>query len=209
MKARERIERIRKSKSRYEQIALARDILPGTRFDGLLARLYEAVAYLNSNPIPKRHYLKEDGTYDVVGMTADQIRAFGHDFATAAVEGNSTLFREIADAIDQWHAHKKARDARRVGEGKNRMAVVIQKQNTAEVVRHSKHYGPDPDKLREALLLFCLPPSKSFAMRDVIAHLRTLNLVPNDADPSTVRHIRRLCRELNIKISGSPGRPKK
>ena len=63
MKTRERIKRIRKSKTWVERVALAQDHLPGTRFDAIVLRLLDTLNTLESNRPAKqfaRHHLPDD-----------------------------------------------------------------------------------------------------------------------------------------------------
>ena len=81
----------------------------------------------------------------------------------------------------------------------------------------SKH-EPQPDKLREAIIGFCVPQDEIFTMRELMAHLEQCNLVTKrgrgkasgvDERRNEERAIRRICKELGFRIKGKPGAPRK
>jgi hypothetical protein len=109
MKTRQRLKRIKDSKSWMERRQLARDEVPGTRFDWLIPNLIGSLGYLERNPGGKKKYYN-DGSVDIAGLAADSIKAFGHDLTRAIKSGNSNLFRQWADAVDAWHAHRPQPD---------------------------------------------------------------------------------------------------
>ena len=179
MKTRERLNRIKKSKSWTERIALARDHLPGTKFDAFIINLLDTLQSCELHPAQKRKYFSPKTGVDLAAMNTDTLAAFGEDLARAIQRGNSKLFREWADAVDTWHNHK-----------------------------------PQADKLRTAIIYFCVPPKEKFKMRDIIQHLREQNLVPKTSKESVGlddlrRTIRRICKDFGIALGGKSGRPKK
>ncbi len=110
MKTRERLERIKEGKSWTERIELARDHLPGTRFDALIKNLLDTVRSCELHPPQERKYFSAKTGVDLASLNADTFAAFGEDMARAIQSGNSKLFREWADAIDAWQNHKPFED---------------------------------------------------------------------------------------------------
>ncbi|MEI8290665.1 MAG: hypothetical protein WCH99_14445 [Verrucomicrobiota bacterium] len=135
---------------------------------------------LGHRPVKRESYMSKDtGLIDIAGMNHDFMAAMGLDFAQAFKKGNSKFFREWADAVDAWNNHK-----------------------------------PQADKLRLAIITFCIPPTGIFKMRDIISHLRAERLIPESMKESVGladvrRNVRRICKELGIRIKGERGRPKK
>jgi hypothetical protein len=113
MKTRERLKRIRESKSWTERRRLAKDHWPGTPFDGIIDHWMEALREMDENGLrpPKREsYLKSTGVVDLAAMNHDLMAAIGEDFARAFKNGKSTYFRDWADAVEKWKNHKPCPD---------------------------------------------------------------------------------------------------
>jgi len=170
MKTRERLERIKKSKSWTERMKLARDHLPGTRLDAIFEQIMDTLRSMEESGYrPKGredHYILQTGRIDIAAMNHDHMAAFGENFAIASKNGNSDLFREWADAVDAWHSHR-----------------------------------PFEDKLRAAIIRFCIPPNGKFQMRDIIQHLRDKKIIPAVIKESAGladirRNVRRICNYL-------------
>jgi hypothetical protein len=157
--ARERLARLRATKSWVARLALARDRVPGTEFDDYIIRLKGAYDYRN----------EADGAFPLSTMCRDWLLAFGTDMARAVVERDSDYFRRWASAIDAWNEHE-----------------------------------PGADKLREALILCCVPPKGPHTMREVLTRIAAYGV---KVGLETPRQIRRLAPELGITIKGERGRP--
>jgi hypothetical protein len=144
MKTRERLERIKESKSWTERLELARDHIPGTWFDAHIKMLLDTLQSCELHPPQKRKYFSAQTGVDLAALNADTFAAFGADMAQAIQNGNSDLFREWADAVDAWHRHKPFADKLRAT-----MIRICVPPN--EVFKRSwintrlKNYGFDPD----------------------------------------------------------------
>ncbi len=72
---------------------------------------------------------------------------------------------------------------------------------------------PAPDSLRHDILGFCIPPTATFKVREILAYLRGENerkpQVVHKETANTERIVRRICTELGIKLTGKRGRPRK
>jgi hypothetical protein len=81
--------------------------------------------------------------------------------------------------------------------------------NHLVLLKNFKHQNQKPitDPLRTEILLFTTNEKRdSYTVRDLMNHLRARLKIKNELDlPRTVR---RICREMGIKIQGVPGRPK-
>ena len=179
MKIRERLKNIRQEKAWYRRKLLVDDQLPGTKFDLEIGAALQALATLRGGSKKRSpSYIMQNGQIDVVRMAEDTLRAFGEDFAAAIKNGNAKLFRDWADAVEQWHEHKP--------------------------VEH--------DKRRQALVRFCVPPTETYSVRDIVRHYKEIGLVEKDLKSDEIgeveRQIRRDAKLLRIKISGATGRPK-
>ena len=113
MKPHERLARIRASKSWSERLALARDRVPGTRFDWLIPHLLGALRSLEEHSKPRGKYMLPSGQIDLAKMAKDDLAAFGQDLVSAIQTGNSKLFRDWSDAVEAWHGHKPMEDKHR------------------------------------------------------------------------------------------------
>jgi hypothetical protein len=83
----------------------------------------------------------------------------------------------------------------------------------ADAVDAWHSHKPFEDKLRVAIIRFCIPPKGRFQMRDIIQHLREKKIIPATIKESAGladirRNVRRICNELGIAIKGESGRPK-
>ena len=177
MKTRERLARIKKSKSWTERLALAKDRLPGTRFDIELPFLIGALqAHRNYSPAKRDLVKLPDGLPGLGALALITLSDFGVELATAVADGNSELFREWADAIDTWKSHK-----------------------------------PFEDKLRAAIIRFCVPPQGVFSVRSIENHLVKVRLAAPalryDEHDDLRRTIRKICAEANIRTDHKAGRP--
>ena len=105
MKTRERLKKLRNSKSLYYRLQLARDSEPGTEFDSLIRRLLHGLDHLE-----RESELPKNPRAELVAFANDDMRLFGHDLAQAIKNGKSNVFRKLADAVDAWHSHKPAPD---------------------------------------------------------------------------------------------------
>ena len=179
MKTRERLARIKKSKSWVERMALAADRLPGTRFDFDLPHLLGALrTYQNYPPAKRVSYMLPGGQIDLGGLAEHTLAGYGVDMATAIANKDADWFRDWAAAIDAWGAHK-----------------------------------PFADRLRAAIIRFCVPPKGVFSVRKIEDHLVKLKLAPPalryDEHDDLRRTIRRICAESNIRTDHKPGRTRK
>jgi hypothetical protein len=73
-------------------------------------------------------------------------------------------------------------------------------------------HEPQGDKEREAVIKFCIPPTRTFTMRSIVAHLCEIGLAPKglksrEYDPLRKR-VGDICADARIKIAGKRGRPK-
>lgn len=172
MKAHERLRRMRETKSFSVRHQLARDALPGTKFDALFADLIGALPYAKAEN--KERYT--DKGFDIEGMARDTIFAFGLHLVKAIKAKDPQLFFALGDAVTGL-----------------------------------RHYKPNPDRVRLALIEFYVPPNKARSLREVIQYLTSENAVKSeDAESRKIleRVIRQKCDELGFKIKGEPGRPK-
>jgi hypothetical protein len=88
----------------------------------------------------------------------------------------------------------------------------------ADAVDKWHNHRPYEDKLRSALIKFCVPPNEKFQMRDIIQHLRETGFKEVTGDGNRkgqnrdLNNIRRkiygICEELGISIQGERGRPR-
>lgn len=82
----------------------------------------------------------------------------------------------------------------------------------ADAIEANKNHKPFPDKLRAALTSFCVPPNRTFIMRDIVQHLQGLKLISKNLKGADLvnakRNLYRVCGELGITVEGESGRPK-
>jgi len=182
MKTKEKLSRLRQSKSWTERMLLARDRLPGTPFDTEIQCLVECLKQIEemrdrgtAQPCFRETYVHDKGL-DLEGLNSHSLQSFGEQMTRAMIEGDSGLFREWAKAIDTWHAHK-----------------------------------PHPDKLRAAVIRYCIPPNETFSMRSIIAHLCELGLAEKGLKSREYDGLRtqvqRVAKDAKIRIKGQAGRP--
>jgi hypothetical protein len=107
--------------------------------------------------------------------------SFGMQMAKAVRDGNSTLLRNWADAIDEWHKHKCNPDPLR-----------------AEIIAYTAFHGSNAE-LEKPL------SKRTFQVKDIVAHLKSKHM---DKGVHTARIVYRICKELGIRIHGTPGHPK-
>lgn len=177
MKSRERLQHIRQSKSWTERLALARDRLPGTPFDWLIPDLLGTVRSLDLHP------WKRPKSYFLPDDRID-LAALNRDDLAGFGED---LARAVASGNSQLF------------------------RDWADAVDAWHKHKPYEDKTRAALIRFCVPPSRKFSMRSVIAHLVQIGIVPkaekSEEHDGARRTVRRICAELQIRISGKAGHP--
>jgi len=180
-KAAERIERINKSKSWTERIALARGILPATRFDTIYLLVTDALRYRESHAAQKREYYSPKTGVDLEALNTDTLAAFGEDMARAMQNGNSDLFREWVNAIDEWHRDRP--------EHKDRLR--------AEII---KFFVPPTAKFQMRDLIEHLRRLKFQEAIDC----------QNSTDLDNFRRkVRAVCKQLGFSLKGKRGRPRK
>lgn len=131
MKTRERLNRIRQSKSWVERQALAEDLLPGTRFDWVIPLIIGDLAKTRKCPSPD---------------SDEKMRALGEDMATNIAKGNSQFFRELADALDIFFRHKTHPDKIRLEiisfcAPPNEVFPVRKKFSVRKIVAHLRSRG--------------------------------------------------------------------
>jgi hypothetical protein len=82
----------------------------------------------------------------------------------------------------------------------------------AEALETWRGHRPQPDRIREAVIRFCVPPSKHFEMRDIVAHLVDAGLaekaVRSDEHNDLRRQVYRICKETRITVRGTSGKPR-
>ena len=98
MKTKEKNQRLRESKTNLDRLALARDEIPGSEFDDLIAK-----AMLYSRPSPDDFWKTQFEKWHLF---------FGRSLAKSISDGNSDYFRRLADGIDLWKKHKPSPDKR-------------------------------------------------------------------------------------------------
>jgi hypothetical protein len=76
----------------------------------------------------------------------------------------------------------------------------------ADAIEAHKRHKPVPEKLRAAIIRYCIPSNRSFAMRDIHAELKRRRFV---IDAALITNSWRIVKELGIKTIGKPGRPRK
>jgi hypothetical protein len=187
MKTRERLEKTRRAKGFIEKLRLVEDVFPGTSFDGLFHQMAEYWTWRNRKdsaarlavrcPLAK-HFFREGDRLD---SKLNKARVAERDCDAAE------FFEWVGQALA---------DACMRGES----AFV---RELADAIDGWTNHVPQLDKLRSALLLICLPHSAAFTIRHIQSQLPRHG-VKEQVDP---RILRRLCRELGIKIEGKPGRP--
>lgn len=199
MKTRQRINELRRAGTWTTRLKIAGDHYPGTSFDAMIEYMAWHLAELRQLrkegkakelPRPSEDYIGKK--FDFAGYHGDTLQQFGESVVDAIVRRDAELFHELGDAISAWKRHKAK-----------------------------------PDKLRLAILDFWLkredlpktkteeyPPQKpSITMRDLTAHLVKIGLAEKALRPDEhvdlKRSIRRICKELEIKLGGKAGRPAK
>jgi hypothetical protein len=87
-----RLNRIRKSTSRFEQLMHASDVRPGTKLDWEISLVLDWLKRLEKNPSDTfaKHYMQ----------------GFGMHLARRLRRGDSEIFRDWAKATDRWKRHK-------------------------------------------------------------------------------------------------------
>ena len=103
MKAHERLRRMRETKSFSVRHQLARDALPGTKFDWLFADLIGALRHAKAES--KAHYYTDKG-FDLEGMARDTIFAFGLKLVQAIKAKDSQAFFDLGDAVKELRLYK-------------------------------------------------------------------------------------------------------
>jgi hypothetical protein len=175
---------MRKTKSWVQRRLLAKDSLPGTRFDGLMEFLIQALAYAKEE---SKDYFTA-GQIDIHAMAKDTIYGFGLSLVKAMKERNSQLFYDWGNAVENLRLHR-----------------------------------PCPDKLRQAIIEFCIPPTKPVSVRSVLAHLKTMGYEVQKPGSSEhggkaestknlfvdARTVRRICAEFSIPTDHKAGAPRK
>jgi hypothetical protein len=188
MKTRDRLRRIKRSGSFTERIRLSEDDLPGTGFDGLFLQSAEAWTWTHRHdpkarakaacPVAK-HFLNAPGRKRPPGIEREDDRETEAFYANVGSALVDAIVRGASDFI----------------------------RDMADALDIWKAHHPQPDRLRSALLLICLPKSEAFTVKTILAKLPGYGV---KLDPTNApRIIRRLCAELGIKLRGTPGRPKK
>jgi hypothetical protein len=176
VKTRERIKRLRNFGSIQELQLLAKDELPGTKFDferlRLIAELEKVKAVRKRDPKQDpRLFLFSFGARFMPEVYAKlYLQVFGEDMVQAIADGNSDLFREWAQAIDAWRDHR-----------------------------------PLEDKLRSAVIKICVPQFQVFRRRWINAQLKSLGFNTED-DTAIYRQVTRILSELKIKTDGKTRR---
>jgi hypothetical protein len=172
VKTRERLSRIKRSDQWGERLLLAQDRVPGTKHDREIWLMRDWIKRIKENPSDTnaRFFLK----------------GFGEHMAWAICKGDSALFREYADAIDQFYSHTFNPDKRR-----------------EEIIAYCAPPDSELKELQEARdeakrkKLRTTWANRTFQVKDIIAHLRTKKI---PVDENTPRIVRRVCAELKIKL---------
>jgi hypothetical protein len=181
MKKSEHSKAIRSSKSRYRQMMLADDVLPGTPLDREI--------YFYADTIQSLDYGREIGeappcfreSYSASEhrlLSAHTLQEFGEIMARAILNRDSTLFREYADALDAFKNHKRELRCP-IRKAVLRFCLYPRSYTMREIIKH----------LVEAKII-----PKGYNSDDY------------DGPRMTVRRIAQQC---GIKISGHAGRPPK
>lgn len=195
MKPRERLCQMRKTNCPVTRVKLARDHIPGTKFDDDIQ--WACVALRDTDAARRAGKGKPQSHFS-------PLESFGEIMARAIADYDAPFFRDLADALDVW-----------------------------------RKYQPQPDKLREAIIIFYekLPPTKASiarmnreeklrvpytkwkptakvipSMRSIIQHLRAKKIIPATMKESAGladirRNVRRICKELGLALHGESGRP--
>jgi len=116
---------------------------------------------------------------------SEVLREFGESVVEAIAKRDSQTLHELADAVEAWKNHK-----------------------------------PEPDKLRKEINLFFAeqqqlfwrnggqsPKVQAVSMRELLAHLCKKRIAENTE--GWRRHLREVCKKMNLPIAGNPGAPKK
>jgi hypothetical protein len=187
MKAHERLEKIRHAKGFIQKLRLADDVFPGTSFDETFRWMAEYWTWINRKDAAARlvvrcplskHFFRDGDR-----MNPKLKKAQVEEFDREAAEFFEWVGRGLADACMRGES-----------------AYV---RELADAIDKWTKHIPQLDKLRSTLLLICLPHSATFTIRHIQSQLPRHG-VKGQVDP---RILRRLCRELGIKIEGKPGRP--
>lgn len=186
MKTRERINLLRKAKGFTHQISLAEDDFPGTEFDGLFLDCAEAWAWTHRAE-PNAAKLARCPVAKSFLKTGSQVDG---QSASEEDERASEFFASIGRCLA---------DACVLGESD----FIRQLANALDTWTQHR---PQRDAIRTALLLICLPRSQTFSVRQIIQRLPRYGV---RVDENTPRIVRRITRELGIKVSGTTGKPSK
>lgn len=107
MKTRERLKEICETPLWGARLALARDVWPGTELDRIIFELICLADYFDQ-------FLKDGKRSKIHKEELAGVRDIGFHFAKIIKHGKSDALRKMADAIDQWHAHKPNPDKFRI-----------------------------------------------------------------------------------------------
>lgn len=109
----------------------------------------------------------------------DSLADFGEIVARILLTGDLSGLRDLADAAAKYRAHR---------------GVIAN----------------EPDRWRWIIRVYCRD-KRAYSVREIITELRRCGIVIDDipAHRDADVRVRRYCKELCIRISGRPGRPKK
>lgn len=178
---RKKINEIRHSKSWGRRMSLAMDALPETKFDAL----FECV----TGSLRQLVEMRNDGRAGPC-FRATYVTDAGIDLESL----NSHTLQNLGEIIA----------------GKIEAGESSYLREMADAIDARKQHMPKPDRLRLAIIRYCIPPNKTFQMRDLLKHLRELRLDKDftEFDPNVfARRVRTLCKELDITIKGKAGKP--
>jgi hypothetical protein len=195
MKIRERLKKIRESKSREERLRLAMDVM-----ETMDTKILKDAEYVRSL-VDRQSQIASRLTSNAIAY--DEISKLG------TVEG-----KQIANAVncDFTYLAKLDADIERQKQCSFDLMHELQRGNSqffrdlADAIEKRKKHKPHPDKIRAAIIEFCNPPSAVFSVRDILACLSSKEINLTEDSP---RIVRRICKELGFKTSHTPGRPKK
>lgn len=109
MKARKRLDAIKKTEHWVTRRALVQDHVPGTEFDFWIDRVSGAIRY--AKYFPEADLTKKD---DVgARLRNSTLLSFGEMLGEKVAARDSGFFRRLADALDTWRTHKPVPDQRR------------------------------------------------------------------------------------------------
>jgi len=192
MKNKEKHKRLSKAKTTIEQLALAKDAMPGGRFDEVMA---DAILALQVLKDPKANIqCQHERAFDWKTFYEKRLFNFGRWMAEAMERGDSNLFRDLAETIDTWREHEPSPD--------KRLAAFF------EAVR--LHESP-PELTPTQAQNYKAGKVSPLTVLEIITHMQAKSVVPQNLDLDAYNNLAHTVRAwgktYRVKICGCSGRP--